>query len=291
MKSTRTAWLFMMPTLVILVFIGLVPFIYVLYIGFFDWNLFSKIRGMSWAGLNNYRKLVFDSDFNASLGRGALFTVLTVSIEMVLGILLANLLMMKIKGIKFFRAIHSLPLTVAPIAIGAAWRLMTLPGLGPVPYYLQKIGFDFNIGRYAQQAFFTTVIMDIWHWTPFITLAFLAGLSSLPKSPFESAMVDGANRWQIQLHITLPLLKPVILTVLFLRIMDALRIVDEVWMLTGGGPGTATRYIGIHIWRVVFPKTDYGYGSAMSVIVLYFTIVLTWLLITSVSQSRKEVAK
>jgi len=281
----------MMPALVILVFVGLIPFIYVLYVGYFDWSIFSKVRGMSWAGLNNYRKLVFDSAFNASLRRTILFTVLTVSIEMVLGILIANLLMIKIRGMSFFRAIHSLPLTVAPIALGAAWRLMTLPGMGPLPYYLQKMGLDFNIGRYAQQAFFTTVIMDVWHWTPFITLTFLAGLSSLPKSPFESAMVDGAKGWQIQFYITLPMLKPVILTMLFLRIMDALRIVDEVWMLTGGGPGTATRYIGIHIWRVVFPKTDYGYGSAMSVIILYFTIVLCWFLNIIVTQSRKGVAR
>ena len=84
------------------------------------------------------------------------------------------------------------------------------------------------------------------------------------------------------------MLWPIILTALFLRIMDALRIVDEVWMLTGGGPGTATRYVGIHVWRVVFPKTDYGYGSAMSVLLLYFTIVLCWLLLTAIIQARRE---
>ena len=102
--------------------------------------------------------------------------------------------------------------------------------------------------------------MDIWHWTPLVTLTLLAALSSLPKEPFEQAQIDGANRWQIFWHITLPMIRPAILATVFIRLMDALRTVDEVWMLTGGGPGAATRYIGLYIWRVVFPKTDYGYG-------------------------------
>src|SRR5919108_570013 len=86
-------------------------------------------------------------------------------------------------------------------------------------------------------------VMGVWHWTPLVTLTLLAGLSALPKEPFEQAQIDGANRWQVFWHITLPMLKPVILTTVFIRIMDALRTVDEVWMLTGGGPGSATRYI------------------------------------------------
>lgn len=289
MRSGKTAWGLLAPTLIILGLFGLLPFIYVLYVGFHDWMIFAKVSGLVWAGVENYRRLVFDQDFLAALGRGLRFTIWTVSIQMVLGLVLAHLLMNKFKGRGFFRAIHALPLTVAPLVVGASWRLLTIPGLGPLPYYLSKLGIDYNIGWNAQQAFFTTVLMDIWRWTPFVTLVFLAGLSALPKEPFEGAMVDGANRWQMFRYISLPMLKPVIFTALFLRIMDALRIVDEVWMLTGGGPGTATRYVGIHIWRVVFPKTDYGYGSAMSVLLLYFIIVLCWLLLTVITQAKREV--
>ncbi|NOZ27578.1 MAG: sugar ABC transporter permease [Chloroflexi bacterium] len=288
MRSNRTAWGLLAPTLLVLGFAGLLPFFYVVYVGFFDWNVFSKTGDLVWAGANNYRRLVFDTEFLAALKRGIVFTLWTVTLEMVLGMALAQLLMREFKGKSFFRAVHALPLTVAPIAVGATWRLMTIPGLGPLPYYLRRIGIDYNIGRYAGQAFATTVLMDVWHWTPFVTLTLLAGLTALPREPFEQAMVDGANRWQILRHLTLPMLRPVILTALFLRIMDALRIVDEVWMLTGGGPGTATRYVGIHVWRVVFPKTDYGYGSAMSVLLLYFTIVLCWLLLTAITQARRE---
>ncbi|HHV62521.1 MAG TPA: sugar ABC transporter permease [Firmicutes bacterium] len=284
----RTAWGLLAPTLIVLGFAGLLPFFYVLYIGFFDWNIFSKTVGLTWAGAANYRRLVFDADFLGALWRGIKFTMWTVSIEMVLGIVLALLLMRPVRGRNFFRAIYALPLTLAPIALGATWRLMTIPGFGLIPHYLARLGIDYNIGRNASQAFFTTVAMDVWHWTPFVTLTLLAGLSALPKEPFEQAQVDGAGGWHIFRYLTLPMLRPVISTALFLRIMDALRIVDEVWMLTSGGPGMATRYAGIHIWRVVFPKTDYGYGSAMSVLLLYFTIVLCWLLLTAIIQAGRE---
>jgi multiple sugar transport system permease protein len=171
---------------------------------------------------------------------------------------------------------------VAPIAVGATWRLLTVPGLGPLPYLLEQLfGIDYRIGSFPNQAFITTVIMDIWHWTPLVTLTMLAALSSLPKEPFEQAQIDGANRFQIFWYITLPYLRPAILATVFIRMMDALRTVDEIWMLTGGGPAAATRYIGLYIWRVVFPKTDYGYGAAISLVTLYLTIVLCWLLYVS----------
>jgi multiple sugar transport system permease protein len=192
-----------------------------------------------------------------------------------------------LKGL--FRTIHTLPLMVAPIAVGATWRLLTVPGLGPIPYYLDRwFGIDYRLGSFADQAFYTTVLMDIWHWTPLVTLTLIAGLASLPREPFEQAQIDGANRFQVFRYITLPLLMPVILAAVFIRVMDALRTVDEVWMLTGGGPAAATRYIGLYIWRVVFPKTDYGYGSAMSLLTLYLTIVMCWLLYAALVARRDK---
>jgi multiple sugar transport system permease protein len=209
--------------------------------------------------------------------------------EVILGYFLAQLLMRDFLLKGFFRTIHTLPLMVAPIAVGATWRLLTVPGLGPLPYYFDRwFGVTLQLGRFPSQAFATTVIMDVWHWTPLVTLTLLAGLTSMPKEPFEQAQIDGANRFQIFWHITLPLLRPAILATVFIRLMDALRTVDEVWMLTGGGPGSATRYIGLYIWRVVFPKTDYGFGSAMSLLTLYFTIVMCWLLYTGLMTRRGQ---
>ncbi|HAJ34581.1 MAG TPA: ABC transporter substrate-binding protein [Chloroflexi bacterium] len=289
MRSNRMGWGLLSPTLVILAVVGFLPFIYVLYVSLFDWNPFSNQLGMLWAGVNNYRRLVFDGAFLDSLWRTGLFAFVSVALELALGFLLAQTLVKSFPGRTIFRTIYVLPLVMAPIAVGATWRLLTIPGFGPIPYYLDKwFGIDFRLGTFADQAFITVILMDVWHWTPFVTLTLLAGLTAMPKEPLEQAQVDGANRWQVFRYLTIPMMMPVLLTVLFIRLMDALRIVDEVYMLTNGGPGTATQFIGIHIYRVVVPKTDYGYGSAMSLLVLYFTIVLCWLLFIALAQVGKQ---
>jgi len=264
------------------------PFIYVLVVGFTNWNSFAADPTAHFAGVQNFRRLVFDDPFLHALWLTFGFTFFAVLSEIVLGYLLAQLLMRDIPFKGFFRTIHTLPLMVAPIAVGATWRLLTVPGLGPLPYYLDRwLGIDLRIGSFADQAFVATVIMDVWHWTPLVTLTLLAAISSLPKEPFEQAQIDGANRFQVFWYVTLPLLKPAILATVFIRVMDALRTVDEVWMLTGGGPAAATRYVGLHIWRVVFPKTDYGYGAAMSLLTLYVTIVLCWLMYVALVARRE----
>lgn len=291
MRSNTIGWLLLTPTLAILVVFGVVPFIYVLVVGFTEWNAFAADPTPRFFGVQNYRNLVFDSQFLYSLWITLCFGFFAVASQIVLGYFLAQLLMRDFPLKGFFRTIHTLPLMVAPIAVGATWRLMTAPGLGPLPHYLERwFGIEYRIGTYADQAFLTTIIMDVWHWTPLATLTLLAGLASMPKEPFEQAQIDGANKFQIFWHITLPMLKPTILATVFIRLMDALRTVDEVWMLTGGGPGAETRYVGLYIWRVVFPKTDYGYGSAMSLLTLYLTIVMCWLLYVALV-ARRELPK
>ena len=171
-----------------------------------------------------------------------------------------------------------------PVALAAISQRQQIS----LSYLEQWFGIQYQIGRYANQAFWTTVIMDVWHWTPFVTLTMTAGLTALPKEPMEQALVDGANRFQVLRFLTIPMMMPVIITTLFIRIMDTLRIVDEVFLLTGGGPADATRYLGILIWRVVFPQTNYGYGSAMSLVVLYMTLMLSWLLFIGLTKVGRQ---
>ncbi len=220
MRSNRMGWGLLAPTLIILGIMGLLPFFYVLVVGFFDWNVVSATGKPIWTGANNFRRLVFDPNFLGAMSRTLLFTVTVVVSELVLGFVLAQALVKEFPGKSFFRTIHALPLMVAPIAVGATWRLMTVPGFGIAPYYLDRwFGIDYNIGRYAEHAFATTILMDVWHWTPFVTLTMLAGLSALPKEPMEQALVDGANRWQVLRHLTLPMMMPVIITTTFIRLM------------------------------------------------------------------------
>ena len=279
MRSNKVGWWLLAPTLLLLGVFGILPFVYVLFLAFHQWNPFGANPDRFFIGADNFRRLVFDGEFLLSLWVTLKFAFFAVFSEIVIGYLLAQLFMREFPGRAVFRTVHTLPLIVAPIVVGSIWRLMTTPSVGIIPHYLDAwFGIDMNIGRDAGTAFLLTVIMDIWHWTPLVTLTLLAALLSLPKEPFEQAQIDGASRSQIFWHITLPMIRPAILATVFIRLMDALRTVDEVWMLTGGGPGAATRYIGLHIWKVVFPKTDYGYGAAISVVVLYLTLVMCWML-------------
>lgn len=289
MRSNTLGWILLAPTMIILFFFGVIPFIYVVYLSFHQWNPFAANPEMIFIGADNYRKVVFDTGFLASLGVTLAFVFFAVVSELVLGYLLARAFLKDFPGKAIFRTIHTLPLIIAPIIVGSIWKLMTTPSIGIIPHLLKfTIGFDLNIGQSAAAAFIITIIMDIWHWTPLVTLSLIAALVSLPPDPFEQAQIDGAGPWQIFRHITVPMIAPAVVATVFIRLMDALRTVDEVLMLTGGGPGSATRYIGVHIFKEVFPRTNYGYGSAISVVVLYLTIVVCWLLYTSMLAPRKS---
>lgn len=291
MRSNRLGWMLLAPTLVILGLFGVVPFIYVLWVSFHQWNPFAANPEMIANGADNFRQLVFDTGFLSSLSVTLAFVFFAVTSELILGYALAQALMKDFPGKAFFRTIHTLPLIMAPIIVGSIWKLMTTPSIGIIPDLLDRwFGYDLNIGQSAVAAFVTTVVMDIWHWTPLVTLSLIAALVALPADPFEQAQIDGASKRQIFWHITLPMIRPAIVATVFIRLMDALRVVDEVLMLTGGGPGSATRYIGVHIFREVFPRTNYGYGSAVSVVVLYITILVCWLLYVGLIAPRNNKA-
>lgn len=283
-SENRLGWALVSPSLAVLGFTGILPIIFVIYVGFRSWNVFSAERGMKFVGFENYQRLVFDEQFLNALGRTILFTVLVVSIELLLGFILAQSLIADFKGKTFFRTLYILPLVVAPIAVGATWRLLTIQGFGPIPFLLDKwFGVDFNISQNTWQAWLIIILMDVWHWTPFVTLTLLSGILAMPRDPIEAAQVDGASKWQIYRHVTIPILAPIILITVFIRIMDSLKVVEEVYMLTNGGPSSDTTFVGLHIFRSVIQKMDWGYGSAMSLLVLYFTIVASWLLHTTIT--------
>lgn len=289
MQSNKLGWIFLAPTLVILFFFGVLPFIYVVWVSFHSWNPFAANPEMIYNGADNFRRIVFDTEFLNSVSVTVSFVFFAVLSELILGYLLAQAFMKEFPGKAIFRTIHTLPLIMAPIIVGSVWKLMTTPSIGIIPHYLNEwFGITMNIGTSSTAAFATIVVMDIWHWTPLVTLTLIAALVSLPRDPFEQAQIDGANKPQIFWHITLPMIAPAVVATVFIRLMDALRTVDEIWMLTGGGPGTSTRFVGLHIFKEVFPKTNYGYGSTISVIVLYLTIVACWLLYISFLAPRNK---
>jgi multiple sugar transport system permease protein len=164
------------------------------------------------------------------------------------------------------------------VVVGVIWRLLLHPNFGAINGTLKQIGINTeNLTWTAapRLAFLAVIAVDVWQWTPFVFLVLLAGLQAIPQEPYEAALIDGSTRWQTFRHVTLPLLKPAILIVLLLRTMDLLRVFDQIFILTEGGPGFATEMISLYIYRTAFRFFDFGYAAAMSFVLLAVTNVVS----------------
>jgi multiple sugar transport system permease protein len=218
-----------------------------------------------------------DQQFDASLLKSFIFTGIVVFWELVLGIGLAVFANRQFKGKRWFTTLFALPAMMAPVAVGLTWRFILIPTYGIGMYYLNLLGFFTSktvfSGKFS--AFIAIAIIDIWQWTPFVFLLMLAGLTSLPKEPFEAASIDGASPRQIFFKITLPLLKPIIIIAILFRSIDAFKIFDKIFMLTLGGPGNATELISVYTYRLNFLFWHLGYGAAAVVVVYLFVLAAT----------------
>jgi len=267
-------YLMVTPTLMVLFSVTLYPFIYSIKLSFFSVP-FGRIR--YFAGLENYVTLMQDSFFWNGIKNTGIIGGSALAVEFFLGFTLALLLSKNIKFRGVFRAILIIPMMLIPVITALIWRLMFFPGGSVISDILRRIGLltgDPNWIGEPNLARFMLIVIDVWAWTPFIFMILLAGLQSLPSEPLEAAEVDGANAVQRFFHITLPLLKPIIVIVLLLRGMDVIKFFDAVYAVTAGGPGSSTETISFYLYRVGFKSFRMGYASAMSVIVFIIIFVL-----------------
>jgi multiple sugar transport system permease protein len=291
LKKAQKGWLLLSPTLALLLVLSVVPFVYALILSLRDYNL--KIPSMTgqFAGLNNYRHLMReDGEFWHSLGITVLFVVGVVAIEFVLGFVLAMLLNRDFRGKRVVVSLAVIPMMIAPISVGLIWSVALNHELGVISWLIKSIGIPMQealLGTYAT-ALPTLMLIDIWQWTPFIFLIMLAGLHGLPKEPYEAAQVDGASKWRIFKLLTLPLLKPLIIIALLLRVIDAFKTFDQVYILTGGGPGNATDLACLFAQRTNFRVWNLGYGASV-VIVIYLIILIVTALFYTFTQKKEEV--
>jgi len=269
-------WLLVSPAFTYLTGIGLIPFFFVIALSFMDYSLAYVYLPRVFVGFKNFRMLVFDEWLWHALRITFTFTALAVGLELLIGLVLAIITTGNIRGKTIWRSLLLIPMVVSPIVVGLIWLQMLNPDFGVITYFLHQLGFFTGTGPTIESstALLTTVLVDVWHWTPFVMLILGAGILSLPVEPYEAALVDGASSWQVFRHVTLPLLAPVITVVLLLRTMDALRIFDEVWILTGGGPGSVTRYSVIHAYRISLAQFNIGYGATISLFLFFITLVL-----------------
>jgi multiple sugar transport system permease protein len=232
----------------------------------------------AYTGLNNFRFLVNDMEFWNSLRRSLAFSGAAVTFQTIAGFGIALLLKRGFRGMRLFHIILCMPLAIPPIAVGAIWRLMLVPGVGIAWYWLKTLGITFDYSTTGLHAWIATVVMDGWHWLPFSTLVLLAGIVSIPPGIVEAADLDGASGWKRIWHIVLPMIKYELLLVILMRFTDAFKIFDEVWMMTMGGPGSATRYMSVYVARLILTAWDMGYGATMSVVFFIIAEVFAWVL-------------
>lgn len=278
----RYIWFFFLaPTLVALISIVVFPLVFSLSLSFHDWNII-RAKGWSWTGIGNYRAILFEDSYFRSAFKVTLFYLAgTVSLQFGLGLLVALILhRITEKIIGFLRTALIVPITMTPVIVGMIWRLMYNPDLGMLNYFLAWFRLSpVNWTGMPGTALPSVMMADIWEWTPFVALILLAGLQALPQEPFEAALVDGASSWQTFRYVTLPLLSPVMLVALLIRLMDSFKTFDLIFVLTQGGPGMSTEVLNYYTYRYGFKFFHLGYASALSWLLLVVVTIISIVLV------------
>ena len=266
-------YLLVAPALAVLIALSIYPLLYSITISLQQ----ETSAGIVW-GLGNFKRLASDNFFRTAMVHTFVYAIAALTCEFLLGLGLALLLNQQIRGRGLFRASLLVPMMLPTVVVGVVWRLMLNPNFGAINGTLKQLGVNTERLTWTASprlAFLAVIAVDVWQWTPFVFLVLLAGLQAIPQEPYEAALIDGSSRWQTFRHVTLPLLKPAILIVLLLRTMDLLRVFDQIFILTEGGPGFATEMISLYIYRTAFRFFDFGYAAAMSFVLLAVTNVVS----------------
>lgn len=262
-----------------LLLIGLIiaPLIYSLVMSFFEWGITDINRDKPFVGLDNWVRLFTDPTVLVAMRNTVVYVIASVGIELVLGFVIASALFEMTRGRKLANSLILLPMIVAPVITALLWRYLLDPQFGLVSQIARALGSPTGIDFFGSPtlALPALIMVDIWQWTPFVILILHAGMLSIPEEHFEAARIDGAGRPRILRSIVLPAILPQILLVLLFRTMDTYRIFDTVFVLTRGGPGTATETIGLYTYRTGFSFFDMGYAMALSVFILVTVAIIS----------------
>jgi multiple sugar transport system permease protein len=264
----------MAPALVVLALLSLFPFIYIVLMSLSRVGLIGGIS-LHWAGLHNWSRLFSDSTVGAAWIRSIVYFVLTVGLEMLLGIAIALLVHSLVWGKNLVISLVLMPMFMAPVIVGLLGRFLTDSTYGLYAWFLRETGiFSGDILGGTKSAFVAVTLMDVWEWTPLIALIVLAGLSSLPGPVLEAARVDGASYWQRLRHIVMPMIMGVVIVALLVRSMDAIRYFDIIYNTTNGGPADATKIVPIRLYETAFRFFDLGYAAAIGLSMLAASILV-----------------
>ena len=262
------------PLLAILIVFALYPFFYNIWLSFHEFV--PRKRALEFVGTANWEKLFADSRMWGALGITLLYTAVCLVVQLVLGMAIALLLDSDDPGFGFLRGVLTLTLVIPPAITGMMFLLLEDAQFGVFTYALQHLGIlgTSPILGNSSTALIGVMVADIWQWTPFMVLIFLAGLRAMPTEPFESALIDGASNWQIFRRLTLPMLSKVIAIAVLIRGIDLFRTFDYVYVMTSGGPGTSTYTLSLYAWQQTFSFINWGYGATISLFSLVVILVV-----------------
>ncbi|MFB2552761.1 carbohydrate ABC transporter permease [Ensifer soli] len=273
-------WPWLLPLIALLVVFTIYPLIYNIWLSFHEFV--PKSRGLKFVGFANWVQLWNDTRFWSALGVTFAYFAIALTIEIALGMAIALLLDAELPGFGALRAILSMTLVIPPAIAGMMFLLMQDPQFGVLPYILDQLGIlskGTPILATSSLALIGVLVAEIWQWTPFMVLIFMAGLRALPVEPYEAASIDGASAFQMFRRLTLPMMSKVIAVAVLLRGIDLFRVFDYVFVMTSGGPGTATYTVSLYAWQQTFSFLKWGYGATLSLTSLVIIMVMANLFI------------
>jgi multiple sugar transport system permease protein len=282
-------WVYLGPAVAVMAVACLYPLLSALQLGFYDWSMGTPWGEAKWVGIDAFVAAFKDAAVWRSLTTTLVFAAVCVVAEMLLGMALALALEGKVRGMAFFRTLFILPMMIAPIAVGLTWRYLFDAQFGLLNALLGVFGAA-PVGWLAQEntAFIAIVIADIWQWTPFVFIMMIAGLANVDTAVLEAARVDGATWWQVTWRVKLPMIINVIAITLLMRLIDAFRVLEVIYILTFGGPGDSTEILSLHIYKTAFVSQRLGSAAAISVLLLAVVAALSWAALSLSNPLRDE---
>jgi glycerol transport system permease protein len=271
------AWFMVLPVLVLVAFNAVIPLMTVVNYSVqesFAGNVFF-FEGSKW-----FEQVLHSDRFHAALGRQFLFTGIILAIEIPLGVGIALAMPRKGPWVSVCLVLMALPLLIPWNVVGAIWNIFALPSYGLLGRTINALGINYNFTRDIASAWFTLILMDVWHWTSLVVLLAYAGLMAIPDAYYQAAKIDGASRWAVFRYIQLPKMRRVLTIAVLLRLMDSFMIYTEPFVLTGGGPGNATTLLSIDLVKIAQGQFDLGPAAAMSLIYFLMVLVMSWVFYT-----------
>lgn len=279
------AWLLLAPALLYLVVMSIYPTIWSAWLAFQNYLVYQPAKA-SFAGFDNFRDLLDSEVFRQSFRVTLAFSAIAVSIECVLGLAIAVLLDRKMRGANFLRTLLIVPVMISPVGMGLTFRYIFAPTYGLLTYLMHSVGLptaDWTVS--TVWALPTVILIDVWQWTPFVALILLSGMQSVSVEVTEAAELDGLSEWQKLWRIVMPLIRPVVMVVVLIRLIDSIRVFDSVFVVTGGGPGSTTEVLSVLSYITGFSEGDMGSAAAVAWVTVVLVNVLVAIFLTALSKN------